>query len=340
MRILTENEIQRSITKCNPYQIAVAYIGIDWCAFIPDTNHLEAVIVSPTIGTNPKAILRLAKAIGWDNLFFLNELHAKIYLGQDSAVVGSANLTHNGLSGQSLIELCVEISSETGVRRIETILNDLKRRAHDQYPTTETKKERIKELEKIWAAAIANRILPKKPGEQNQFIDFEVLAKDHFYVLWYQPVGCEYSEDVKALQSVMVDDIHFAQSDNVEKNKWVLVWRITNSSKPHKSSKPHWLYIHDIFEDGIIDEGYEYPKCAIQRSDMEIPSPPFEITNEVENAFKKVVIENDISKHLIQDDREVFSLERSLKGIPTLVDRMKQDMANKANAADAKKRRG
>jgi hypothetical protein len=268
----------------------------------------------------------------------MNELHAKIYLGQVSAVIGSSNLTQNGLSGQSLFELCVEIKSETGLQKIATIMNDLKKRAQNQFPTRKSKKKRIKELEQTWNAAIANRIFPKKPLEQNHFADFECLTKDHFYVLWYQPVDCEYSDDVKAVQSVMVDDIHFAKSDSVERNKWVLVWRITNSSKPHKSVSPHWLYIHDIFEKGIVDEEYEYPNVAIQRSDMELPSAPFEITKKVEDAFKIAVIQKDIAKYLIQDDREVFSLKHSLKGIPALLDKMKQCMANKANAADAKNR--
>ena len=344
MQILTKEKIKEAIVHCKPRQIAVAYIGIDWRAFIPDTSDLEAVIVSPTLGSNPKAILTLEKAIGWNKLLFINELHAKIYLGQESAVVGSANLTKNGLSGQSLIELCVKINSETDVRKIGNILDDLKKRAQDQYPTTETKKARIKELERIWNAAFVNEIFPPPPpppGEQDQFADFELLAEDHFYVVWYQPADCEYSDEVKALEkSVMVDDIHFAQPDKVEKNKWVLVWQITNSLKPHKSIHPHWLYIHDIFEGGIVEEGYEYPKCAIQRSDMRIPSPPFEITKELESAFKNAVIENGIAEYLIQDDREVFSLEHSLKGIPTLLSKMKQYMANNANSADAKNRRG
>ena len=68
--------------------------------------------------------------------------------------------------------------------------------------------------------------------------------------------------------------------------------------------------------------------------------PPFEITGEVANAFKKSVQERDIAKHLIQDERDVFNLAYSLKGIPSLISKMKEYMANIANAADAKKRRG
>ena len=206
MQILTNAKIQQAIVRCKPHHIAVAYIGINWSDFIADTNNLETVIISPTLGTNPKAISVLIKAIGWDKVLFLNELHAKIYLGQESAIVGSANLTQNGLSGQSLIELSVEINSEKGLRKIGNIVDDLKKRAQDQYPTTEAKKVQIKELERTWNAAIANRILPKKPVDQNCFADFEFLTKDHFYVVWYQPGDCKYSDAVKYTCA----QVHFA----------------------------------------------------------------------------------------------------------------------------------
>ena len=130
----------------------------------------------------------------------------------------------------------------------------------------------------------------------------------------------------------MVDDMHFARADRVERNKWALVWRITDSNQPHKTAKPHWLYFHEVIENGVIDEGYEYPKCAIQRKDMEVPAPPFKLTDDVLVAFKNAVQEDGVAKYLIQDGKEVFSLAYSLKGIPLLVSRMKEYMANRVGA--------
>lgn len=340
MKILVDNEIRRAVLGCKLSKIAVAYIGADWKSFIPDSSHLEAIIVSPTFGSNPWAITDLVKQIGWEKLFFLDELHAKAYVGKKSAVIGSANLTRNGLGAEGLVELCVEVNAEESLRKLNKAFDDLKKRAKEQYPTKEAKKERIKELEKSWGAAIANRIVKGENRKGRPFVEFEPLGNDHFYVLWYQPVDCEYSEDIKAIQSLIVDDIHFAIRDKPEKNKWALVWRITDSSTPHKTVKPRWLYIHDVFEDGVTDKGYEYPKCAIQRKDLELPAPPFEITDDVSEAFKMAIQEEDIAKFLVQEDRDVFSLSCSFKGMPLLMTRMKEYMANKANAADAKRRRG
>jgi hypothetical protein len=339
MKILVENEIQKAIKDCKPMKIAVAYIGADWDIFIPNGSLLDAIIVSPTFGSNPKALTGLARQIGWEKIYFLDELHAKTYVGKDSAVIGSANLTCNGLSGEGLIELCVEVNGKKTLSKLDAAFENLKERAIRQYPTTELKKARLKELEKTWGAAIANRIVRNK-NKADDFSDFVLLGEDHFYVLWYQPVECEYSDDVKAIESLMVDDIHFASTDKVEKNKWALVWRITDKSKPHKTAKPYWLYIHEVFENGVIDEGYEYPKCAIQRKDLDIPSPPFLINDNVSAAFKNVIQKKEIAKYLIQDNRDVFSLAHSLKGLDPLIGGMKRYMANKANRANTKRRRG
>lgn len=296
--------------------VPICFSLADWQTFITDASSLESIVVSPTIGSNPWAIADLVKQIGWEKVAFLDELHAKTYIGESSAVIGSANLTRNGLGAEGLVELCVEINTAESLKKINKAFEDLKKRAQDQYPTTVSKKSRLKELEQDWGAAISNRIF-RNNKKQNipSFADFELLGEDHFYVLWYQPFNCEYSDDVKAIESFMVDDIHFSSTDKVEKNKWALVWRITDSNKPHKSAKPHWLYIHEIVENGVIDEGYEYPKCAIQRKDLDIPAPPFEITDEVLGAFKKAVQEKDIAKHLIQEDQDIFSLAYSLKSI-------------------------
>ncbi len=340
MKILVESEIGKAIRRCNPSKVAVAYIGADWNKFVRNADRVDAIIVSPTFGSNPRAITSLVGKIRWDRVFFLDELHAKMYIGNEAAVIGSANLTRNGLSGEKLVELCVEVEAEESLRSLNKAFDDLKRRAQEKYPTADSKKAQLKELENIWNSAIANRIVRSDSRITPSFVDFEPLGKDHFYVLWYQPIKPNYSADINAIGSLMVDDIHFTNADNVKKNKWVLVWHMTDSYTPHRTERPYWLYIHEVYTDGVVDRGYDYPKCAIQRKDLEVPSPPFEITGDVSVAFKKAIQEKEIARYLIQKSRNIFSLAHALKGMPPLISRMKEYMANKANAADAKRRRG
>ena len=79
--------------------------------------------------------------------------------------------------------------------------------------------------------------------------------------------------------------------------------------------------IHEIFENGVIDEEYEYTKCAIERK-IKKPIPPFELTSDVKAAFKKAVVDKDIAKYMIQ--KGVFRLETAKKGLPLLISRMKK----------------
>lgn len=206
VKVLLEDEIRKAIKRCKPAKIAVAYIGDDWNRYIPDVNGLEAIIVSPTFGSNPRAIIDLAKKIGWDKVYFLDELHAKIYVGPGAAVIGSANLTCNGLSGEGLIELCVEVNARETLNKLDTAFERLKECALRQYPTTDLKKARLIKLEKAWGTAIANRIIKNPNGKSTAFIDFEPLGEDHFYVLWYQPDVFKYSKDLEAIKPLIVDD--------------------------------------------------------------------------------------------------------------------------------------
>lgn len=326
--ILIHNEIKKAIARCEPTRIAVAFIGEDWKTFMPNHEILQSIIVSPTIGSNPEAITHLAQSIGWDKIFFLDELHAKIYIGKESAIVGSANLTNNGLDGERLIELCVEINDEENLKKINRFFDELVEKAKTRYPSVTEKKIKLNELYKIRNSAISNCIIKEKPQKKwssNSFENFEF--NDQFYVAWYQKVDLEYSNEVKNIADFIENEIHFSNKDHVEKNKWVLAWPITYKNKPHKLIKPFWLYIHEIFENGIIDEGYDYPKLAIQRSDKKTPRPPFELTDEVVAAFRWAVQDEEVAKYLIQSDREIFDLSYSNKGIPLLIKKMKEYLA-------------
>ncbi|CAK8725299.1 Phospholipase D-like domain-containing protein [Candidatus Electrothrix laxa] len=322
MNILTEDNINHALTDCNPSKIAVAYIGTDWEKFLPNENKLTAIIVSPTIGSNPRAIQDVVQKIGWENVYFLKELHAKIYIGDRSAVVGSANLTKNGLSGNRLFELCVETDDVKLLEKLNSTFNTLQKKARQQYPTTESKKNCLKALEKLWGAGISNRIFSNDSEPIQNFSTFELLGKDHFYVCWYQLGDLEYSEEVKDIEPLAEEILMFAETDEVKANKWVFTWRITNESVPHKTAKPNWLYIHQIFPQGVIEKDSAYTKCAIQRSDLATPKPPFEINKKVIEAFKNAIQDKAIAKYLIQAPNE-FSLAESMKGVEPLIKKMK-----------------
>lgn len=167
-----------------------------------------------------------------------------------------------------------------------------------------------------------------KEKELPDFLNFEISNDDQFYVLWYRLANCEYSDEYKKIQHTVKDATHFMPSDNVELNTWALLWEITNSDKPHMgSNRIRWMYINEIQENAILDAGYEYTTCAIQTKKCRPRVlEPFKITKEVENAFRKAIIDPEIAQYLIQEQEDNFDLSRSFKGLPMLIEKMKEYM--------------
>jgi hypothetical protein len=325
LRVLVKNEIQEAIKRCKPNKIAVAYIGADWGKFISEIDNLEAIIISPTLGTNPLAVRDLEKTIGWKKIFFLNELHAKFYLGQAAAVTGSANLTHNGLSGVKLVELCVEIIDKDAIKLMDKIFDDFKKKAEKQYKTTQEKESKLAELERTWGAAISHQIIPSEEDRHDKFIEFKLPRNDYFYVCWCNG-EVKHSDNIKKLEETIENELSFADSDDVKANKWILAWNMNQNNTPSKNLNLRWIYIHEVHEHGTEDN--KYHKLIIQRNDKALPPHPFELTDTVKDAFKNAVVEKGIAEYLIQNYPD-FSLQKSSEGVQLLVSKMKQLMTRK-----------
>jgi len=232
----------------------------------------------------------------------------------------------NGLHGERLLEAGTIIRAPADLQRVNELFLDIIARASTKYPTLTSKLERLKELEVLRGAAVASTILPCSENQETSFSDFELLGDDHFYVSWYQKSQCNHSDELKAIEDLILDEMHFSPLDPIQKNKWILAWKITNSGKPHKSSRPYWIYIHEVYDNGVTDSDYDYGKCAIQRRDLKTPEEPFEITDSVAAAFRQSLEDEAIAKYFIQRDEEVFSISRSTKGLRPLIERMKQHL--------------
>lgn len=323
MKILTEASVSKAIRSCKPTRVAVAYIGSDWKKHLPDLTSIEYVIVSPTMGTNPYAVAALVKEIGWDRVWFMDELHAKVYIGRTEAIVGSANLTKNGLSGETLTELCVSVTGDLVLSQLNKTTDLWRDAAMKQYPGTIKKKKRLSKLQELWDAAIASRAIMEPKHANNTIASFDLLSDEQFYVAWYNKhIEPEHSDELKKIETIIKDEIYFVDDDPVRKNKWILVWRSTQNGKPHGSTKPYWLYVHDVFRSGIINKDHEYNKCAIQRKDMPLPPEPFTLTESVIKAFRSAIIQPEIAKFFVQSG-ETFRLSKSFGGLATLVEAMR-----------------
>ncbi len=169
MRFLPNSEeILQAINDVQPNKLAVAYIGRDYDRFIqPEWNY--KIILSPTRGSNPNAIRELVNTIEWERIHFIRELHAKIYLGQNNAVVGSANLSQNGLDVGSLWEAGVYIDEPEEISHIAHTFEMMLEKAHSDFPTPDLKEAALSALEEVWVPGTfpprrVPRPIPDTPG--------------------------------------------------------------------------------------------------------------------------------------------------------------------------------
>lgn len=322
MKILTGSAIQIGISEVKPEKIAVAYLGADWGMFLNDVEALEYIILSPTLGSNPYAIQTLVNSIGWEKVWFLDELHAKVYLGPKSAVIGSANLTSNGLNEEGLIELDTKVERYELIDELHQILDGWLSIAKERYPTATEKRSRLDKLLNSWSAALTNGLIANSNEKPTPFSTFELLSPSQFYVIWmHSPGNQKLSDEIKEVYTRIKDYVSFKNSDKVETNKWALVWQRTSSDKPNKKKKPYWLYIHETYQDGINETDAEYKKCGVQWSDKTTPPYPFELTADVIDAFRESIMRPELYQYFLQEDS--FDLNKSFPGLPKLIAAMK-----------------
>ena len=96
MIIADPKKLKETLRTIQPVSVAVAYISKAWLTYLDARSLPKTLIVSPTLGSDPSAIDKAINMLGIGNIHFLDELHAKIYLGNQQALVGSCNLSHGG----------------------------------------------------------------------------------------------------------------------------------------------------------------------------------------------------------------------------------------------------
>ena len=293
MHLIDNESVERVIREISPTHIAVAYIGLDWHTFI-NARSLQKIILSPTLGSNPKAIQALKQEITWDKIFFLDDLHAKIYIGQDSAAIGSFNLSHNGFNVNGLREYGVRVEMPDQIKQLREHFEELLSVAEARYPDTASKERRLSQLVQLSNLGIASGVF-ESPRYQTEFRSFEPLTVNDFYVVWYR--GPELKLDpIKAreklptlpgldLSRIAVNWFSALDDDLIEENKWMLIWRASETGYPTRK-KLAWLYVHQVVRDIVDDETYR--TLILQLKKKKLPPEPFSLdSTTTQSAIKK-----------------------------------------------------
>lgn len=82
-------------------RIAVAFVGDGASQWInPQAKDVKIICSLAMNGTNPSEVQNLIGRFGAKNVKQIDNLHAKLYIGSEYAIVGSANMSANGLGTQ------------------------------------------------------------------------------------------------------------------------------------------------------------------------------------------------------------------------------------------------
>ncbi len=288
MKLLnSSSEIAKSLKDFPPNRIAVAYLGLNWRNYI-DVDSIENLVLSPTIGTNPNAVADLVEAVGWEKIYFLPRLHSKIYISKKQIVLGSANLSQNGLGDNEQYEICVLSKDQRIIREASILYESYLKKSKELYPSIERKIFKLNQLWDQYNKKIASGMETKQNISRN-FMKYVPELHGNFYVIWYVDGDTSYkTENIpEIVLNEIVSELHFSSEDNIESGKWVLYWKLNKNNTVNQSVNIFWMYIHEIYPDGCDDEGYE--NLGIQRDSMEIPDEPFKITKKFKKNFTKIV---------------------------------------------------
>lgn len=309
MNVLTSaRDIRNRLKTLGLVKVAVAYIGSGWQKYV-SPSQLTEIIVSPTMGSNPKAIEQLIKVLGYSKVHFLNQLHAKLYIGNKAMLLGSCNLSDNGLADSRLQEAAVFLSDSDALAISNTTFDEYRRLSRLQYPNAAAKKKQLTTLMALWQKAEWNGCLPsnEKPVLPS-FLDY-VSDLDRIHISWYQPIDLKY--DTKAIGAI-IPDAHgvspdhyfsdamtFLEDDDIQVGDWILCWPTKNNGLPRDNGKLSWMQVHHVVPHGVSDD---YSKLAGQAADREKGTPPFHLDGFTTKLIRDALASRRFPEFISQND--------------------------------------
>lgn len=278
--LVTAKHIRETLHDINPVRIAVAFVGSGWKKYI-STEHLQEIVVSPSFGSNPKAIEEIMMEIGDENVYFLDPLHAKIYIGKEAALVGSCNLTDNGIAESRRLESAVLLNKSSSIQKLQSSFDTYKKLATTLYPNLQAKKDRLRTLTRQWNTAVWHDLISDESAVP-AFMDYK-SRQDTIHIVGYQSYDLEYNSDAVGAQipdSMGNDDyfsevLGFLEEDQVEEGDWILCWDYKKNGYPRKNGDVSWMRVHHVVPHGFIDD--THTKLVGQANNRKPGNIPFRL---------------------------------------------------------------
>lgn len=286
----------------------VGFVGLKALDHLPaDVSDLSVVCWPHAGGTNPDGVRRLIdKGI---TVYFCDRLHQKIYWRQDiGLIVGSANLSENGLGDAGLHEFGVFCNDDKF--DISGVLAKLK------YAQVTPEALAKLDVEHTAQARQGNQSSEKDSRSSSTFLDAlqTKIPKQWKFVTW-----SDWREDNSGIQAEV--ETHFGKkewvkdndvdSEGFESGDFVLQVR-TNADGIVERANAEWLAVDHVV-------GKRGNRIIVQVNKLDCgPIPPFEIDSTFRKHLKQALNEAD-NWDYVYDEKHVIkpSFTRSIKALYT-----------------------
>lgn len=281
----------RKVVEGNNVRIAVAFWGVDG----PNRIGLKTakrtdwkVVCNLTMGgTNPSVIRNMENpGKGKTNrIRHSPSLHAKVFLGETSAIVGSNNVSANGLglegdeqAGWS--EAGVLVTEPKELLRIEEWFEELWEDAMPVDKAALEKAERAHSRAR-GARAQSGRLKELEPDADDfPLIDWWQEAK---YITHKDEIEREVGYFNQEVERQIHDGIELQHEDDLPhlfEGRWVLLWERPVNGKPDKARFSWTRLSGQVARNSYSYLGENVPKTAVLASSGDDRTPPFDLKSQ------------------------------------------------------------
>ncbi|WP_322529101.1 phospholipase D family protein [Salinicola sp. LHM] len=314
MMLMTEPaQLRATLADIRPTHVAVAYLGYGWSDYL-DVTALEEIVVSPTLGSFPYALDDLLDAADRHGIavYFQPDLHAKLFIGNDSCLIGSANLSRNGFSG-GLREAGVHLQDPDSVQQAQAVFETLKAGA-----VTSPDKQRamVSELVETWQRARRHGVLPNEDGDRpaGTILDWKP-GVERVQMAWFDAkvdISLNETSIRQQLpeighhqpQDYFEDYASLVERDDVKAGDWLILWAAKGDGTPDQRSSPYWLRVDRLISEAADASEAPYTQLAVTLSDSKAVTPPFELDERAKRLIKQLLVSGDYPALLWSEARE------------------------------------
>lgn len=295
IELITDRGVMRkTLRSIRPTRIAVAYVGANWKSLLGATNRLREIVLAPIPGTNPTAVAAIARNIGWENVHFLDQLHAKLYLGAGRGMFGSANLSANAFADGTtqLYELMAATTDDLLLAQLCREFEAYVGLAKDAYRDTPAKKARLKALAAAQPDIQAARVKMERRSPAPTMAEYKVGSRA-IHLEWFDGA---YGKGGDPDDTDWMNLVVGSRKREVRAGNWLLEWRCTPTGRVGKNFSLEWMRIDVVRLDRGEDE--DYVDQVAERVCPPAYSVPFRLDARLKKVFREQIMENnDLRPH-------------------------------------------